>query len=188
MRLFVAIEIPEALRSEVAAALASPRRRLPPARWVAPQNLHLTLAFLGETEEALLPRLGAALAPAFASHRPFRLRLGGGGTFPPRRPARVAWVGVEEAESLLRLQADVAAALRSVEGIGLDQRPFHAHLTVGRCRRPWGREAVEFWRSSIPSPLGESFPVEQGALMESRLGPQGARYLRISEFPLEGTD
>ena len=95
MRLFVAIEIPEPVCREVKRRVAGLRDRLPRARWVDPEVLHLTLLFLGEVAAERVEGLATALRAAFAPVPPLGLRLRGAGTFPPGRPARVAWVGVE---------------------------------------------------------------------------------------------
>ena len=95
MRLFVALEVPEPPRREVRRRVDAVRDRLPRGRWVDLDDLHLTLLFLGETAEGDVPALTAGLREAFARCPPLDLRLANGGTFPPGRPARVAWVGVE---------------------------------------------------------------------------------------------
>ena len=141
MRLFVALRLPAGVREPLAEKAARLRARLPPARWVPAANLHLTLKFLGETEPDLASRLDEVLAGCFATHRPFRLAPSGGGCFPPRLPARVAWVGFAPCPALLDLQAAVAAALRDRLELATDTRPFHPHLTLARLRPPWGRAA-----------------------------------------------
>ena len=112
MRLFVAIEIPEPVRREVRRRVAGLRERLPRARWVDADVLHLTLLFLGEVAPDQVAPLAGRLAHAFASYPALPLRLAGGGTFPAGRPARVAWIGVAAPPELAPLQAAVARAAR----------------------------------------------------------------------------
>jgi len=195
VRLFVALPVAPGARRAVGERVEAERRSLPPARWVRPENLHLTLVFLGELDPDRVGPLAAALGPAFAAHAPMRLRLAGAGCFPPpsgggRRPARVAWVGVEadggDAE-LEALRADVAAA--AVESVGHrpDGRPWSPHLTVARPRPPWpARDAEAFVRAFAP-PAGEPFVVDRGALVASELGEGaggGALYRDVESFPL----
>lgn len=184
MRLFVALEIPEAVRRELARRVAGLRERLPRAKWVDPSILHLTLLFLGQVEDAKVPALTAALRDAFARHPPLDLRLAGAGTFPPRRPARVAWVGMETPGDLEGLQADVSAA--AVESIGFEPeaRPFHPHVTLARCEPDWPRDAADKFVAAFPGTIGQPWTAGRGVLMESRLSPRGAQYKVAAELPL----
>jgi RNA 2',3'-cyclic 3'-phosphodiesterase len=190
MRLFIALEIPEAVRREVARRVAGLRERLPRARWVDPEMMHLTLAFLGETAPDKVPALAAALREACAPHPSLALRLAGGGTFPPKRPARVAWIGVlgenRAPEDLAAVQAAIVGA--AVEAIGFEpeERPFRAHVTLARCDPPWPRDAVEKLTAAFPGEIGQPFVADRIVLMESKLSPKGARYTVVEAFPLEG--
>jgi 2'-5' RNA ligase len=196
MRLFVALEVPDGPRREVERRLRAVRSELPPARWVDLANVHLTLAFLGAVDAAASGPLAAALEGACAPHRPFTLRLAGGGTFPPGRPARVAWIGVDsradpDAEAgrggLASLQASVAAAAAAaLAGTAHEpeSRPYHPHVTLARCSEPWPRSAAETFAAAFAGPLGEAFTAERAVLFESRQGWGGVRYLETGSFPL----
>jgi 2'-5' RNA ligase len=190
MRLFVAIEIPEGPRQEARRRLQAVRDRLPPARWVAPDAIHLTLIFLGAIEERELPPLRAALGSAAAAHTPFPLALVGGGTFPPRRPARVAWIGVTVAGNgpeLAALQGEVSEAAARAVGSTPESRPYHPHITLARCPENWPRPAIDTFTAAFAGPLGEPFPVSRIALFESRLNPgAGERYRVVEPFSLAG--
>lgn len=188
MRLFVALEIPEPVRREVARRVAGLRDRLPRSRWVDPANLHLTLLFLGQVEEAKVPSLASALREAFAKHPPLELRLAGGGTFPPRRPARVAWVGMETPGDLQALQADVSDAAVASVGFEPEERPFSPHVTLARCDPQWPRDAIDKFVTAFPGTIGQPWTAESGVLMESKLSPHGARYRVVEAFPLAGED
>lgn len=187
MRLFVALEVPEPVRREVARRVASVRDRLPSARWVDPDKIHLTMVFLGEVPEARLPGLTAALRQAFAPCPPLPLRLSGAGTFPPGRPARVAWLGLDAPDDLVSLQADVVrAAVAAVEHEPED-RPYRAHVTLARCPSPWRRDAVDKFVAAFPGEIGQPWVADRGVLMESKLSPKGARYRVVEAFPLAGS-
>jgi 2'-5' RNA ligase len=191
MRLFVALEIPEAVRRELARRVAALRDRLPRARWVEPEKVHLTLLFLGQIPDDQVPNLSAKLREAFAKHPPMTLRLSGGGTFPPKRPARVVWVGMDAPEELAALQADAVAAVTSVgEAVGFEPetRPFTSHVTLARCEPNWPRDAAEKFTAAFPGEVGPPFRVDRGVLMESKLSPRGARYSVVEVFPLEGEE
>lgn len=186
MRLFVALEIPQAVRREVARRIAGLRDRLPRARWVDPEILHLTLLFFGQVDEARVPGLAAALRRAFAEHPPLELRLAGGGTFPPRRPARVAWVGMEAPDDLASLQAGATRA--AVESIGFapEERPFHVHVTLARCEPFWPRDAADKFAAAFPGAIGQPWTADHGVLFESKLSPRGPRYREVDRLPLLG--
>ena len=185
MRLFVALEVPEPPRRDVRRRVDALRDRLPRARWVDLDVLHLTLLFLGETAEADVPALAAGLREAFAHYSPLPLRLAGGGTFPPGRPARVAWLGVESIPELMALQAEITQAAVEALGFEPEQRPYHPHVTLARCPDPWRRDAIEKFTSGFPGPVGPPFVADRGVLFESKLSPKGARYREVEVFPLE---
>jgi len=138
---FLAVLLPEEVRAE-AARVAAPLRGLGDAKWVAPENYHLTLKFLGQVPRDRVPDLGGALLAAAAAQQPFRLALSSLGAFPsPSRPQTV-WIGVEEGrEALAALAAAVEAACEA-HGFAREARPFHAHLTLGRVQSPKGRETL----------------------------------------------
>lgn len=194
MRLFVALEVPEGPRREAARRVEAARGALPPAHWVDLATLHLTLVFLGEVDGAHgsgPSGLAAGLARACAPHRPVELRLAGGGTFPPRRPARVAWMGIEAGRELAALQADVArAAGAALAGSGYEPetRPYHPHVTLARCADPWPPAAAEAFAAAFAGPIGEPFAAARALLVESRLGAGGARHREAASFPLQGAE
>jgi 2'-5' RNA ligase len=192
VRLFVAFELPEPVRGRIAERVDRLRPGLPPASWVPVERLHLTVAFLGETEATRLAAIDGALAPVFASSPPLRFRLGGAGTFPPGRPARVAWIAVEEggapagaltAGALTGIERRARHALAAALQRPLDDRPYHAHVTMARPRRPWGRAAVAAFRDACAGVEGE-WDARRAVLMESRLGSGGAQYAVRQEYPL----
>jgi 2'-5' RNA ligase len=201
MRLFVALEIPEPVRREVRRRVAGLRERLPRARWVDSDVLHLTLLFLGEVAPERVAELAGRLGQAFAAHPALPLRLAGGGTFPAGRPARVAWIGVTGPPELAPLQAAVARAAR--EALELPpssvppataraaaalreagERPFQPHVTLARCPSPWPRGAAEKFAGAFPGEIGPPFVADRGVLVESRLSPRGPRYRHLAELPL----
>lgn len=198
MRLFVALALPDEVREEVGRRVAAERRSLPAARWTPPENLHLTLVFLGQVEEGAVDVLERELAAACAPHPPLTLRIAGAGCFPPppprgkARPARVAWLGIEVeegSERLAALQADAAAAAHRAADFPDEGRPFSPHLTLARPRQPWREEAIATFTAVFSPPAGEAFVVDHARLVASELGrgPGGSSlYREVSRFPLLG--
>ena len=188
MRLFVALEVPEPPRREVRRRIDGVRDRLPRARWADLENLHLTLLFLGETAETDVPALAARLREAFARCPPLDLRLASGGTFPPGRPARVAWVGIDAPDALETLQEEITRAAVETLGFEPEERGYHPHVTLARCPDPWRRDAIDKFKTALTGPVGPPFVADHGILFESKLSPKGARYRAVETFPMAGDE
>ncbi|MFQ5525375.1 MAG: RNA 2',3'-cyclic phosphodiesterase [Thermoanaerobaculia bacterium] len=187
MRGFLGLEIPDSIREPLDRALAPMRRRFPESRWVPAANWHLTLVFLGSVEPEDLAGLDKAVPAVFAAHEAFDLELAETGTFPPRRPARVAWIGLRAPGALYALQKDLIDASAGA-GFKIDQRSYSPHLTIARCRRPWPRDVVEEWSASPVAASLEprGFAVERGCLFESVPGRRGVHYEVVRSYPLSG--
>lgn len=176
MRLFIAIELPDELKQE----LERLKTDIPGARWVPAVQIHLTLAFLSEVDEATVAKLTDLLAQLQAD--PFELSPGGIGCFPDRVRPRVVWLGVKPVPKLLRLaQAVHHAALTA--GIILEERPFSPHLTIARLKLPAARQLGAFLDRHSALTL-KSFTVRGFTLFQSRLSAQGAVHSQIRSFPL----
>ena len=182
IRSFVAVSISEGARRQVADLLAGLRREPGSlVRWVSPELMHLTLAFLGEVSQDFIEAATARLTEVASGHRPFPMQLKGLGAFPSPARARVVWIGTGcGRDEVCALQADVVKALRSV-GYQPEKRPFSPHLTIGRLRMPGDVSravAVQF--------ESESFMVERVVLVRSVRTPTGPVYSVTAEFPLGG--
>lgn len=181
MRLFVAVELPDELRRTVSEAVAAGRRRLPPAGWVRPENLHLTLVFLGEVAAPRAAAIASVLRPALDGLASFVVRTAAPGSFPERGPVRVVWLGLEPAAALGELADRLRAAL-ATERVPFDAKPFRAHVTLARARTAWPATArAELVRIAPPE---RSFALEEVVLFESDLTPGGARYRALERLRL----
>lgn len=185
MRGFLGLELPDRVRDPLAEALEPLRKRLPPAQWVPPANWHLTLVFLGFVDAEAVDRLDTVLPPLCSGQERFDLELAGCGTFPPHRPARIAWVGLRQSAGLLALQAALADACSSA-GFAVEHRDYYPHLTLVRCRRPWPRGAAEDWRCCgiVPVLDDRVIEVRSCCLFESLQGPRGVHYEVVRSYPL----
>lgn len=185
MRLFVAVELPASLRQRLAAAQEAMRSAPLPVRWVRPEGIHLTLKFLGETDDGRLAALATALAEAGRGLDAFRLGAGVAVAFPERGTPRLIWVEIEgDLESARRLAAALDRATAPL-GFPPEGREFKAHLTLGRVR---GRARGD-WRAALQR-AGEQargeFDVREYVLFQSRLAPGGSVYTPLERFPLGG--
>jgi len=184
----VGLEVPERLRAKVGKKVGSLRRRFPAARWVPAQNYHLTLVFLGETEEREVDLLRPAVAEACRRHRPFTLQVSEAGVFPPQGPARVLWLGMRHDASILQLQSRVAEAVAESLQAEISSRRSDPHLTIARCSMPWQAASVSSWLGSFPPHTGEEFTVRRGALFRSLQGTGGVRYRVLETYPFGGQE
>ncbi len=179
-RLFVAIDLPEPQRR----LLAAVRPDVPGLRWVRPEQLHLTLAFLGEVQQETCAPLSRLLGQIrFA---PFQLDFGTLGCFPPRGLPRVLWIGLQPQPQLLQLERAVNAAASSC-GLALEARPFFPHITLARCKEP-DRQALSAVLAGRNSENLPSFQVQEFLLFESRLMPQGAVHQVLQRYPRHPQD
>lgn len=176
MRLFIAIEIPDDLKK----IFGSLRADIPGARWVAAEQIHLTLAFLGEVEEAAVESLNSEIA-GIQLHE-FKLCFSGTGCFPNRHRPRVLWIGLEPEPRLDDLASRVRAAVLAC-GIPQEGRPFSPHVTLARFKLSPSRELDEFIDRNNKLKL-QMFTVHEFILYQSQLTSQGAVHSPIRNFPL----
>ena len=191
VRAFVALTLPPALLEGVLKV----QRRLwgepaaKPVRWSRPEQLHLTLKFLGHLPRSDLNGLREALDAVGAGQRSFDLGLAGLGCFPHSKRPRVVWIGVTGALAQLEgLQRRVEEALRGFGDPAQEARSFHPHLTIGRvqARGEEGGNLGDLLARTRMRELGV-WPVRQIDLIQSELHPQGARYTLLHSVPLDLT-
>jgi 2'-5' RNA ligase len=182
VRAFLAFEIPETVRSRLAAFRNELRSDLPAARWTRPEGWHLTLKFLGETEPKMLDELTSILEPALKGLGVASAHLHGSGFFPTPANPRVAWFGgdVDGSEPVVAAVEAAAAAA----GFARERRPWSTHVTLARLRSRWPRSAVErFLEWGRDVDLGV-FECAEVVLIESSLEPGGAVYTPLQRIPL----
>ena len=187
MRLFVALEIPVAVRDNLAAQIKELRDLPAPLadkrlRWVRPENLHVTLKFIGEVEAAKLDGIRSALT-AIGVGAPVGLDFRGLGFFPAEEYPRVLWAGLRASGNLPVLARDIDRALEG-QGIARDERAFTPHLTLARFE---SRGFDEKLRAAIQKNSERefgAFEAREFHLIQSRLKPSGAEYTFLAAFPL----
>ncbi len=189
MRLFVAVDLDENLRRAAARAARAvrgslERRETYGVSWVAAENLHVTLRFLGEVRDDLGHRVQESLARPFGVE-PFDLELTGAGTFPPAGSARVIWLGITRGgEQLARLHDEIETRLEPF-AFEKEDRPYRAHLTIARFRSPAPARVREIITTSAAGPIGRC-AVSDVTLYRSQLSPKGAIYTPLVRAPLAG--
>jgi 2'-5' RNA ligase len=184
MRLFVALDIPDDVRSTLAALAAKLRSACGNARWTRIAGLHVTLKFIGETS----PEKAQAIRSALASLPPrsaFTMNFRGLGFFPNERRPRVLWAGVAADPELAPLAADVETALAAL-GLPREERAFSPHLTLARFDSPRGLDALHAAIGKAGSPEFGAATAREFHLYQSVLKPGGAEYTRLATFPFAG--
>jgi RNA 2',3'-cyclic 3'-phosphodiesterase len=183
MRLFVAIEPPASVLTELAAAVEPLQAAAPELRWTSRTAWHLTLAFLGEVDEAVLPELTVRLERAAHRHPPQLLAIEGGGAFPSPLRAKVLWAGIRaDNRALASLAASVAAGARRAGAPPPDEgRKYRAHLTLARCRQPG---SVAGLTAALAGLATTEWTARSVHLVRSQLGGRDPRYDDVGEWPL----
>ena len=184
-RVFCAIELPHEVRTKVLAHSLRLRKAVPEARasWSTPDNIHLTLKFLGEIPQSRLENLSTAAANAAQGLEAFSISVQGSGVFPTRGQPRVLWIGIEDLEGTLgdlyrRLEEECAKA-----GFSKEARAFHPHLTLARLRKPEGARLLAETHKQIGfEPI--EFSVSELLVIRSELSSAGSKYTTLSRHPL----
>jgi RNA 2',3'-cyclic 3'-phosphodiesterase len=185
VRLFVALEIPTQVRDDFAALINELRAAdssfsKSRARWIRPENLHVTLKFIGHVDAGKLEGILAALNEV-QSDGPVEMRFRGLGFFPNGRRPRVFWAGMEASPNLAPLAAEIDARLKKL-GIAVEEREFAPHLTLARFDPPGISDGLsEIARQNVAREFGTTRTGEFH-LFESKTRPTGAEYSRLASF------
>jgi len=194
MRIFVALDIDDAIRDRIQRFMEGVRGFAPDARWVRPESLHVTLKFVGEKPSPAVEQIKGALASVQCET--FDLQFGGYGFFPTTKAARVFWVGIQSGPKLGGLARKIDEAVASV-GVPREDHDFSPHLTLAR---GGGRSGAPGWRKAdgahknfrlLQEKLSQVMVPEFGTmraheffLFESNLMRGGSKYTKIAGFAL----
>jgi len=182
VRCFVALELPEEVKSFVFAFVSELRQKIKDAKWVSIQGMHLTLKFLGDVPSGAIPAVAKALEQPLAVPEPIQLKVQGLGCFPHMKRPRVIWLGITDSQSALQsLVQKIEDALVPL-GFPRETRSFKPHLTLARMRdaRDLSKDLELIMQSQKAT--GPSFSIKSAVLFESVLKPQGAQYHPIKRF------
>lgn len=185
MRCFIAAELSETVQAVLRDIEQEMKKTGADIRWVRPENIHLTLKFLGDIEGKNTGKIIEKIKGICGRYAQFTIRLSGMGVFPGEKSPRVVWVGIKGNDTLAGLQDGIDMAMEEM-GFEREGRGFTAHLTLGRMRSSRGREhIVRAVRMYEGVNLGE-MDITFISLMRSDLHPEGARYTSIARVPLGG--
>ena len=181
-RTFIALMIPSDWTDHLGAIsreLASKMRGL---SWVRPENLHITLRFLGDLDDSAVQRVCDSAARDVGEENSPRARLGPIGAFPNLARPRVVWVGLAEGEEAVSALARTVNDALGRGGFGAPDKPFRPHLTLARVRE--GARGLEALRDAAPPPPPPAALLDRVCVMKSELHPAGARYTALTEIRL----
>lgn len=180
MRLFVAIEIPQEIHNVLVGFVAQLRALAPKVKWVRTENLHITLKFLGHTDNAKLSAIENTLR-TIRNEQPATLEFHGLGFFPNEKRPRVFWAGINPSSNLKAIAADIDHAAHKL-GFPLEDRPFTPHLTLARFGQPGMQPKLAAAIAENDSRDFGSMTARQFHLIESKLEPTGAEYTTLRSF------
>jgi len=188
IRAFIAINLTPEIQQKLDEVIKSFKKQMEGAavRWVPANKIHLTLKFLGDVSIANVEMLTKILQTEVASHRSFEISVGGVGAFPTIHQPRVVWVGVQAPLELTEVQNGIENALARL-GYAPEERPFSAHLTLGRISRNTSTQQLRVISNGLETAkigfLGALY-VQEVHLYKSDLKPSGAEYTSIFAAPL----
>lgn len=177
IRVFISIEIPDK------ASLDGPLSYLKGVKGVRtspPEQIHITLRFIGDVDESRLDDIEGCIARAVEGVGPFTIRVSGAGAFPKRERPSVVWIGASPQKEMAAIAGRIGDNLRAA-GIDFDSKPFKSHITVGRCRGPV--DLCGFYDSFSDTEF-TSFRCDEILIMRSVLGPAGAKHTVLRRVPL----
>jgi RNA 2',3'-cyclic 3'-phosphodiesterase len=195
MRLFLALDIDDAIRERIARFEHGVSGFAPDARWQKPESLHVTLKFIGEQPEPAVEGIKQVLStiPASAIEIQFR----GHGFFPTAKSARVFWIGIEADPQLAALAAAIDEKMSSL-GIPKEDRPFSPHLTLARGSGRSGSprrsksdapdrvfQRLQEKLAALPAPEFGTMTARKFFLYQSQLSPKGSNYTKLARFDLK---
>ena len=184
MRLFIGVELSEAVKDRVAGITGRLRQTLgrrATARWIGAENLHVTLWFLGEVPDDRVAAIMSGVKTPF-SIPPFDLELRGAGAFPPHGAPRVFWIGVAAGQRSLQALHDELAVRLQPLGFEPERHEYSAHLTIARVKECRSREVRNLLRD-IDADAGRC-AIAAVTVFRSRLSPKGASYEPLLRVPL----
>jgi 2'-5' RNA ligase len=187
MRLFIALPLLEETRLALEKVLEQLQRASSEVRWVRPENIHLTLRFLGETDASQVAALSRSIDQISAPRPAVDLRLDRLGGFPNLRKPRVFWIGTTDLQatgSLVDLAQQIEMAVRPL-GFDAETKPFKPHLTLGRLKQAGNPERLVRIVQDPRLPELRAH-LDRIALIQSTLTPRGSIYETLHEAPLAG--
>ncbi len=187
MRLFIALDISEDVRREINSLIKRLKTHDTNIRWVRPENIHITIKFLGEVSTERVEGIKRAMSKVASGHQAFELIVRGTGVFPDFTRPRVLWVGIEREALLEEIHREINEELAHL-GFEPEDRAFRPHLTIGRVKSTRGlKPLLKDLRGYMDREFGK-ITVSEMVLVKSTLKPEGAEYETIFNAPMNKED
>lgn len=184
IRAFIAFELPENIISSIRDVQEGMQSYGFKVRWVQPENIHLSLKFLGDIHEADIKKIGAAITGTAKKMTPLSIAAKGIGVFPGMKRSRVIWIGLTgEMGRLIALQKMLDEELGAI-GFPKEKRPFKGHLTLGRVKGKLNPERFIAAMKKFQEFKSETFAADNVFLFKSDLRPTGSVYARLMSVNL----
>ena len=184
IRAFIAIELPETIKSSIETIQARLKSLKLPLRWVRLENIHLTMKFLGDIDEIEIESIESALRDSVKMQTPLTLSAKGVGVFPGIRRPRVLWVGIHDHDTgLAGLQKSIEEQLHRT-GYSKEGRPFKGHLTIGRAKGYVDGRKLKVALDSFFAFESSPFTVNEFFMFRSVLKPGGPEYTKLFRIPI----
>jgi len=189
MRAFIAVEIPAPIQHAIQQATAALRGEVGPlVRWAPPDNIHLTLKFLGDISAPSVEALTQILRAEADAHPALDIRIGGLGSFPSLRRVRVIYIGIQAPAGLEALHRGIESACARLGYESDNARGFSPHLTIGRVRQDVSASDRQIIHRALEKTTIDSLGVarvDSVQVYKSELNPSGAVYTRLFSAPLK---
>ncbi|MCX5715275.1 MAG: RNA 2',3'-cyclic phosphodiesterase [Candidatus Omnitrophica bacterium] len=186
MRTFIAIPLSNEIKQELSKIQSEFKQTNADVKWVEPENIHLTLKFLGEVTEEFLPKVKDALTKAISGFKSFEISISGIGAFPKLDYPRAIWVGIEKGKDETKSIAEKLEDELEKLGFAREEREFSAHLTIGRVKSSKNKEALKkiLLTTAGQQLTTDSQKVSSITLYQSKLSPHGPTYATLHEAKL----
>jgi 2'-5' RNA ligase len=183
MRVFIGIKLDERVHDEIEKFLAPFKKISSPIRWAKPENVHITLKFIGEVPEEKYTKIEKYLGEAEFDTGAFDLRLTGCGKFGRGNSLDIFWIGISPCDPLARVFKKIEDTLAK-SGIEKEKRPFTPHITVGRNKKNYNFKSFLQLIEENRDRLISEFNVDRFQVFKSQLKPEGPIYTILKEIPL----
>jgi RNA 2',3'-cyclic 3'-phosphodiesterase len=184
MRSFIAIDLPEDIKEAINGLISKVSPGSSGIKWVTANNIHLTLKFLGEVKEELVPEIRKRLEDIGKLHRSFTIKIKGAGGFPNLKRPHVLWIGIEPSEGLQSLYRIIESQMSEL-GFERDPRSFSPHLTIGRVKDTGNMDSVAKGLSTYKDTFFGTIEVAEIRLKKSLLRQSGAEYSDVAVIKLK---
>ncbi|MBE0478040.1 RNA 2',3'-cyclic phosphodiesterase [Candidatus Aerophobetes bacterium] len=185
MRVFIAVELPQQVKKEIAAIQNKITDTTNKIKWVSPASMHITLKFLGEVQEKRLDKVFDISQGVADKFNPFSVEIKGTGAFPETGNPKVLWVGIKEGSAeLARMAAELEKELFK-DGFPGERKKWTPHITLGRVKQLKDTHSIKELIGKEKETSGGKMKVEEIVVLQSQLTPQGAIHTPLKRFSLK---